>query len=215
MVEAAESADARERAWWLRTVLVLLAPRTVFRALRDVSPEAESARQEPITAIAFLFGLATALRAGANSELLDDPDFDRLTVALWAVAAGGIQGFFAYWVLGAALFAGMSAVGEPGTFRQARHLLAFALVPVVLSLLLVWPLRLALDGGEVFRDGAEDGAATVALAGVEAALFLWAAGLLVLGVTVVRGFSWARALAATGVGVGVLVGGVIALAVLL
>ena len=215
MDQAAESAEARERAWWLQTVLVLLAPRAVFRALRDISPEAEAARQEPITAIAFLFGLATALRAAANSQLLDDPEFDPLTVALWVVAGGGVQGFFAYWVLGAALFAGMSAVGEPGTFRQARHLLAYSLVPAVLSLLVVWPLRLAADGGDVFRRGAEDGALSGALVALEAGLYLWSGALLVLGVTVVRGFSWPRALAATGIGVGVLVGGVIALAVLL
>jgi hypothetical protein len=215
MEDAAKGADARERAWWLRALLVLGDPTVAFRALRDVSPEAESARQEPVTAIAFLFGIATALRAAAGSELLDDPDFDALTVAVWTVAAGGVQGFFAYWVLGAALYAGMSAVGDPGTYRQARHLLAYALVPVVLSLLVVWPLRLAVEGGDVFRRGAEGGAVSVALAALEAALYVWSAVLLVVGVRVVRELTWARALAATSVGVGVLVGGVIALALVL
>jgi hypothetical protein len=214
-VETAERADARERAWWLRALLVLLSPRDVFRALRDDSPEAESGRQEPVTAIAFLFGLTLALRAAASSELLDDPDFDGLTVAVWAIAAGGVQGFFAYWILGAALFAGMSAVGDPGSFRQARHLLAYALVPAVLSLVLVWPLRLAVDGGDVFRQGAEEGLIPIALAALETALYLWSAALLVLGASVVRGFSPGRALAATGIGVGVLVAGVVALALVL
>ena len=40
------------RDWWLRTLLVLQSPRSVFAALRDDSREAAGARQEPIIAIA-------------------------------------------------------------------------------------------------------------------------------------------------------------------
>jgi hypothetical protein len=206
MGKTAQIAEVGERAWWLRTLLALQAPRAVFRALRDGSPAAESARQEPVTALVFLAGVAVALRAGANAELLDDRDFDGTIVAVWTVAAGGVQGLFGYWILGAALFAGMSAVGEPGTYRHARHVLAYALPPVVLSLLVVWPPRLALDGGDVFRAGEEDGAAALALTVVEVALYVWSAALLVVAVHVVRGFGWGRSLAATGVAAGVLLG---------
>ena len=206
MQKPAETSELRERAWWLRTLLVLGAPRAVFGALRDDSDEAASARQEPVTAIVFLAGIAAALGAGRNAALLDDPDFDNTLVAVWVIAAGGVQGLFGYWILGAALYAGLSAVGPPGSYRGARHLLAFAAVPLALTLLVVWPLRLAAFGSDVFRAGGDDdGALALALDALEVALYLWCAGLLLVGVRVVHGWSWRRSLAAFGVTIAVLV----------
>jgi hypothetical protein len=206
MVKPEEISEPAERAWWLRTLLVLQAPRPVFGALRDDSDDSASARQEPVTAIVFLAGIAAALGAARNQGLLDDPDFDHTLVAVWVIAAGGVQGFFGYWILGAALFAGLSAVGDPGTYRNARHLLAFAAVPLALSLLVVWPLRLAVLGDSVFRAGGDDhGAGAVALDVLEVGLDLWAAALLLLGVRVVHAWSWGRSLAAFGVTIAVLV----------
>ncbi len=179
---------------------MLQAPRAVFSALRDDSPEAASARQEPVTAIVFLAGVVTALAAARSSSLLDDRDFDAVLVAVWALAAGGVQGLFGYWLIGGALYAGLSAVGPPGSYRRARHLLGYALVPLLLALIVVWPLRLAVGGGDVFREGGgDDGPAFVALALAEAGLYLWVVGLLLLGVRVVTGSTWARSLAAGGV----------------
>jgi hypothetical protein len=206
MPKPVETSERLERAWWLRTLLVLQAPAAVFGALRDDSDEAAEARQEPVTAIVFLAGVAAALVAARSSTLLNDPDFDNTLVAVWVIAAGGVQGLFAYFILGGALFAGLSAVGDPGRYRHARHLLAFAAVPLTLSLLVVWPVRLALYGGDVFRSGGSDhGAGATALDVLEAALYLWAAGLLLLGVRVVYGWSWGRSLAAFGMTIAVVV----------
>ena len=206
MFKAAETTETQEHAWWLRALLVMQAPRAVFAALRDDSDAAASARQEPVTAIVFLVGLAAGLGAARNATLLDDPDFDGTLVAVWAVAAGGVQGLFGYWIVGAAVFAGLSAVGDPGRYRHVRHLLAYAAVPLALSLFIVWPLRLAVYGGDVFRGGgAHEGAGAFALDALEVGLLLWSAGLLIIGVRVERGWSWHRSLAAVGITVAVLI----------
>src|SRR4051794_36265235 len=154
-METAEEVEAREREWWLRALVMLQAPRAVFASLRDDSDEAASARQEPVTAIVFLAGVAVALAAARYAALLDDGDFDGLLVAVWVVAAGGVQGLFGYWIAGGAVYAGASGVGDPGTYRSSRHLVAFAAVPLVL-LFAVWTVRLAAFGGDVFRDGGSD-----------------------------------------------------------
>jgi hypothetical protein len=206
MLETAETNEAAERAWWWRTLLVLQAPRAVFGSIRNDSDAAAEARQEPVTAIVFLVGIAAALGAASQQALLDDPDFDRTLVAVWVIAAGGVQGIAGYWIVGAALYGGLSAVGPPGTYRNARHLLAFAAVPLALALLVVWPLRLAVFGADVFRAGGDDhGALALGLDVVQVGLDLWAAGLLLLGVRVVHRWSWGRSLAAGGVTVAVLV----------
>jgi hypothetical protein len=198
-MESADQVEAREREWWLRALLMLQAPRPVFAALRDDSDEAASARQEPVTAIVFLAGVAVALAAARYAALLDDGDFDGVLVAVWVIAAGGVQGLFGYWIAGAAVYAGSSGVGDPGTYRSSRHLVGFAAAPLVL-LFAVWIVRLAAYGGDVFRDGGSDhGALAVALLALELAIYLWAAGLVLLGIRVVRGLSWPRALIAYGV----------------
>jgi len=199
---SAETVEERERAWWMRTVLVLLAPRPVFEALRDDSDAAASARQEPVTAIVFLVGVVAALLAAQSATLLDSSDFDNTLVAVWVLAAGGVQGLFGYWIVGAAVFAGLNAVGPPGRYRGARHLLAFACVPLVLSLLVIWPLRLAAFGSDVFRSGGSDhGAVAVVLDAGDAALALWAAGLILFGMRVVHEWTWGRTLAAYGLAI--------------
>ena len=189
--------EASERAWWLRVLVVLRAPGAVFAALRDASPAASSARQEPVTAIVFVAGVTAALAAARNAGLLDREAFDGLLVAVWVVAAGGVQGLGAYWVLGAALYAGLSGVGDAGPFRRARHLLAYACVPIAAALVLVWPLRLAAFGSDVFRDGgSDDGALARALDLAELGFYAWALALLVVGIRTAYAWSWGRSLAA-------------------
>ena len=186
-----------ERAWWLRAVLVLQAPRPVFAALRDDSDESAAARQEPVTALAFLAGVAAILSSGVGGDLLDDPEFDGLLVPFWVLFAGGTQAFGVYWLGGGLLQVALGRLGAVGTYRRTRHVLAFAAAPLALSLLLLWPVQLALFRSDLFRAGGDDTGIADALFEVgEAAFAAWAVGLLVLGVRVVHGWSWVRAVAA-------------------
>lgn len=182
------------RDWWLRTLLVLQRPRPVFVALRSKDPESLADRSEPILAIVILAGIAGVLSTSTAAHLLDDKDYDALNVAIWAFFGGGIYGAFSYWVLGALLYAGSRALGSQGTYRRSRHVLAFAAVPIALSLVL-WPVKLALYGEDVFRSGGSDSGA--GLFGVLMLAFvLWSVALLLIGVRSVHGWTWGRAAAA-------------------
>lgn len=188
-----------EREWWLRVPAVLLGPRAVFVALRDDSREEVDARQEPVLALVYLAGIAAVLGTSTAGRLLDDPEYDVLLVAVWAVVAGGFYAFAGYWLIGGALYLGARGLGGLGDYRRARHVLAFALVPLALSLLVLWPVELAAFGTDVFRrGGSDDGAAGTAFDVLELAFALWSAGLLLVGVRAVHGWSWWRSLGALG-----------------
>jgi hypothetical protein len=186
-----------ERAWWLRVPAVLLDPRPVFAALRDDSQEEVDARQEPIVLLVYLAGIAGVLATSTAGTLLDDPEYDSLLVAVWAVIAGGLYGIAAYFVVGGALYLGARGMGGPGDYRRARHVLAFAAAPLALSLVLVWPVQLAALGSDVFRRGGDDeGALGDVFRALELGFAAWSAGLLLVGVRTVHGWSWWRSLAA-------------------
>jgi hypothetical protein len=193
----AEVLPQGERDWWLRALLMLQSPRPVFAALRDDSDEAASARQEPLVAIVGLAGISLVLGTTIAGRLLDDPEYDGLLIAVWAVVAGGIHGVLAYFLVGAAVYLGASFAGGLGSYRRARHVLGFAAVPLALSLV-VWPVRVALFGSDAFRTGGSDtGAANTVFEALEIGFLLWALALLVIGTRMVHGWSWARTLAAT------------------
>ena len=187
--------ESLERAWLLRALLVLQSPRAVFAALRDDSDDAARARQEPVTALVGLAGIAGVLWTPVAGRLLDDPAVDGLLVAVWAFVGGGIYGVFSYFAGGTLLFLGLRSAGSAGTFRRARHLFAFALAPVALSLLVVWPLRLAAYGADVFRTGGDDrGSGDALFVALELAFVAWSAVLLVVGTRAVHAWPWRRAL---------------------
>lgn len=191
------------RDWWLRTLLVLQRPRPVFVALRETDDGSLADRAEPVLAIVLLAGIALVLQTSTAAHLLDSNDYDDLLVAIWAFLAGSIYGAFGYWIAGAFLHGGVRLLGSQGDFRRTRQLLAFAAVPIALSLAL-WPVKLALYGDDVFRAGGKDtGAGAHVFTALELACIAWAAVLLVTGVRAVHGWTWARALAACAVGVGV------------
>jgi hypothetical protein len=198
-VEAGHAAASRrERAWWLRTLAVFRQPSSTFAALRDDSPAEAEAREEPVLALALLAGVAGVLATPTVGDLLDNRDRDALVVAVLVFLAGGLYGIATYWLGGGALHVGIRAAGGAATYRQARHLLAFAAAPLALSLIVLWPLRLAAYGGDLFRAGGadEDGAGRWVFEGLEGAFFLWAAALLVVGVRTVHGWPLVRALGA-------------------
>jgi hypothetical protein len=193
--EIAERPGA-EREWWLRVPLVLTGPRHVFAALRDDSDEAAQARAEPVLAIVLLAGIAGVLAADVTGRLLDDPEFDGLLVAVWAFLAGGIHGLAGLLLIGGLLHLGVTLAGSLGTYRRARHIVAFAAVPLALSLL-AWPVRLAVYGDDLLRSrGSDSGLGHGVFEALEAGFLVWAAALLVVGVRTVHGWTWLRSLAA-------------------
>ncbi len=186
-----------ERAWWLRVPGVLVGPRPVFFALREDDPDDVAARSEPLLLVLWLAGAAAVLATPTAAVLLDDQDYDAALLAIWAFVAGGLYGAVGYFVLGFVLYFGLRLLGSLGDFRRARHVVGLSLVPMALSLLVLLPARLALYGGDTFREGGSDeGAGETALLGLQLAFAAWSLGLLVLGVRVVHGWTWARTLGA-------------------
>src|SRR5439155_2597289 len=120
-------------------------------------------------------------------RLLEDRfvQWDALLIAIVVFFGGGIYGIAAYWLGGLVLYAAVSPFGLSRSYRQARHVLAFAAAPVALSLFLVWPVRLAVYGEAVFRTGGSDrGAGNWAFASVELLFAAWSLALLLLGLRV-------------------------------
>jgi hypothetical protein len=186
-----------EREWWLRALAAPFAPRAVFAALRDDSDEAAAARHEPVLALAYLGGIAIVLASPASGQLSGDG----VVVAAWTLLAGAIYGAGVLFAGGLLLHLAARRLGSRGSYRRARHVLAFALAPLVLSLAL-WPVRLAVYGGDLFRAGGSDhGTGTLALHLVDLGFALWAVGLLVAGVRAVHGWSVGRSAAAVALAV--------------
>jgi hypothetical protein len=184
-----------EKAWWLRALLVLQSPRPVFAALRDDSDEAAGARQDVVGAIAWLAGIAGILATSVASTVMDDVEIDGLLFAVWAFLAGGLYGFVLYFAVGKVFHVALRRLGSRGSFRRARHMLAFAATPLVLALALYWPIRIAVYGTDLFKTGGPDGGSGgTVFAWVFYVFVLWALGLLLIGVRTVHGWSWGRSL---------------------
>ena len=187
------------RDWWLRTLLVLQRPRPVFVALRADSRDEAAERSEQVLLVIWLAGIAVLLVDAA--DYFDESARDWLDLAIWAFLAGGIYAFLGYFILGALLYVSVKAFGSQGTYRRSRHVLAFAAAPIALSLVL-WPVKLALYGGDWFRTGGRDtGAGGLVFDLLFFGFLLWAAALLVIGVRAVHGWTLARAGAACSVAI--------------
>jgi hypothetical protein len=179
-----------ERVWLQRAVFVLVRPRDVFAAMRDDSDAAARVRSEAVLALVILTGIATVLWTSVAGTLMDVNGAhasDGLDVALWAFLGGGAYGTLFYFLGGLVVYALTRVVGGI-TYRQARHVLAFASAPVALSLLLLWPVRLAVYGEDLFRTGGSDhGAGNTVFVVLELMFVAWSLGLLLLGLRTVRG----------------------------
>ncbi len=201
---SARAEPAREerldREWWLRIPAVLTSPVAVFSWLRTESTDQAAARQEPILALVLLAGMAGILSLDATGTLLDYPTdgtlpLDPLLLAVVIFVQGALYGTAAYWLGGLVFYLGLRAAGSAGSYRRARHLLAYAATPLVLSLVLVWPPKLALFGGDAFRTwGADDGVGGLVFRGIELGFVAWAAALVVIGIRTVERWSVFRAL---------------------
>jgi hypothetical protein len=191
--------DEAEREWWRRLPRVLTSPREVFAAVAEPDEDDVRARQEPVLLIVLAAGTAGVLMTPTWGTLMDDPERDSLVVAVLTFLAGGMYGAFAYFFVGGALYLGARGMGGEGRFRLARHVLAFASVPLALSLPIVLPVELLAFGGDVFRSGGDDEGA---LGGLVVALGLafvaWTVALLLIGVRTVYGLGWARSAGSLG-----------------
>jgi hypothetical protein len=177
------TAAVGESVWWARAVLVLLQPVAVFEELRDDSREVAEARQEPVLAIVVLAGIAGVLSTSFAATLIDREGLDGLDVALWAFVGGALEGVALYFVLGAIVFVGGSVAGSAWRYRHARHLLAYSVVPLALSLP-VWAAALSAGRGTAFDV-------------VRALVVCWCAALLVVGVRTLHAWTWPRTAAGT------------------
>ena len=200
MSAGANLAETREleRLWWKRALAVLISPAPVFAALREDSDADGAALQEPTLALILLGGIATVLDTHATGHLLDDPAIDTLLVAVLAFIGGGFYGTALYWLGGGMLAVASDLLGAVGSYRRARHVLALSLAPLALSLVTVWPLRIAVLGADVFRSGGRDsGTAGAVFTWLSLAFVVWALALLVIGVRTVQSWSWMRAFGTT------------------
>jgi hypothetical protein len=192
----AAPASALERNWWLRAAAVLVAPRAVFVSLRDESREAAEARQEPISAIAGLAGIAGVLGTPVARHLLNDPSFSLSLIPVWAFIGGAVYALALYWLGGGLLFGAARRLGGQGSWRRSRQVLGLAAAPLALSLLTLWPVRIAVYGTDLFRTGGDDfGRGDAVFGALYLAFLAWSVWLLVAGVRAVHGWTWARAAA--------------------
>jgi hypothetical protein len=197
--QAEPGTTSLERDWWLRLGMVFTQPTTVFAWLRDDSEAAAQARQEPVLLVGFLAAAAGVLSSNGISHALDDFGLDGVDLAVILVFATLIYGIVGYFFLGALVYIGEQLADGLGSFRRARHILAFACAPLALSLVL-WPVRLALYGEDNFKSGGSDtGTGGAVFEGIEAAVVLWCLALLVLGIRTANGWSWRRTLLAAAV----------------
>lgn len=203
---------ALERDWWLRALAVLVSPRAVFAWFRSDSPAHADARAEPVLALVLLAGIAAILSLDATGSLLDWPGagrdpLDPTVLPVVIFVEGSLYGVVAYWLGGLAFHLGLRGAGAEGSFRRARHLLAYAAMPLLLGLVLVWPVKLALYGLDAFRTDASDfGAGARVFEGLSLAFVAWSVVLLVVAVRTVFRWSVVRAVGAFGLAALALVG---------
>jgi hypothetical protein len=184
-----------EREWLLRALLVLQSPRSVFAAIRDDTDETAYARSEAVLALVWLAGMAAVLASPQMSTLMDDPARDDAGIATIVIfLAGGMYGALAYLMLSGVLHAFLRGLGATGSYRRSRHLFAFALTPLALSLVTFWVVRIAVEGRDLFKYGGRDHGHVFADSFY---LFVaWTVVLVAVGVRTVLGWSWSRTLAA-------------------
>ena len=123
---------------------------------------------------------------------MDDGSYDGdRSSPIWAFFAGAIYGLFGYFVVRRAAARRREALGSQGTYRRARHVLAFARgAGRALARPLAGEARALRRATGSARGGRDTGAGGRVFDLLELAFFAWAAALLVIGVRAVHGWTW-------------------------
>lgn len=180
--------------WWRRVPRVLVRPREVFAAVADTDEENLAARQEPVLLIIGLAGIGGVVMSPTWGTVMNSYEVDWLVFAVVTFIAGVMYGAAGYFLIGGALYLGARGMGSWGTWRLARHIVAFSSVPLALSLAVTLPLQLLLFGERAFESGGRDeGALGLVVVALELCFVAWSVALLAIGVKVVYGWTWARA----------------------
>jgi hypothetical protein len=195
--ERAIAGEAATRAWWRRVPQVLSAPRAVFAALAETDDADVDARSEPVLAITILAGVAAVLLVPAWGTVMNDGSVDVLALVVVTFVGGLFYGAAGYFVLGLALWLGAKAVGADPPFRLARHVVAFAAVPIALSLLVLVPVIGIAFGSDWFRTGGSDeGAGREVVTGIGLAFVAWSTVLAAIGLRTAIRLPWRGVLGA-------------------
>jgi hypothetical protein len=150
-----------------------------------------------MVAVTILAGMAMFLSTATAGQLFDKYDYDWLVVAVQAFFAGVLVALQNYWLGGAALLLGLRSLGSMARYRTARQIVGLSTAPFVLALLVVWPLRILVFGGDLFSSGGSDeGTSGYVLNAVDAGFVLWSLTLAVVGVRTVEGWNLVRSLGA-------------------
>ncbi len=92
---------------------------------------------------------------------------------------------------GLAVWLGARGAGVDQPFRLSRQLVAFASLPIALSLFVTVPLLLAWVGGDWFRAGGDDvGAPRWVITAIALVFVGWAVGLVVVGLRTTFRLPW-------------------------
>jgi hypothetical protein len=189
--ERAAAGEPASREWWRRVPRVVTAPSSVFAALAGTDDTDVDARAEPVLAITILAGIAGVLLAPAWGTVMDDGSVDTLVLLVVTFVGGLFYGAAGYFLLGLALWLGAKAVGADPPFRLARQLVAFAAVPLALSLVVLVPAIAIAFGSDWFRTGGSDeGAGRDALTLVGLAFVAWSIVLVAVGLRRTFGLPW-------------------------
>jgi Yip1 domain len=188
---ASDEAQTAVHAWWRRVPRVLTSPAGVFAALREDDIVDLQARSEPILAIIVLAGMAGIILTPTWGTQFDDATVDWLVFAVVTFIGGIFYGSAGYYLLGLAVWLGARGVGGDAPARRARHVLAFACVPLALSLVVTLPVALVAFGADFFRSGgSDDGSGRAIVISIGLAFIAWSLGLLALGLRVTYRLPW-------------------------
>jgi hypothetical protein len=189
--QRAIAGEAASSEWWRRVPRIVTAPRPVFAALAQTDDSDVDARAEPVLAITILAGMAGVLLAPAWGTVMDDGSVDTLVLVVVTFIGGLFYGAAGYFLLGLALWLGAKAVGVDPPFKIARQIVAFAALPVALSLVVLVPVIGIGYGEDWFRTGgADEGTGRAVVTAIGLVFVAWSAALVAVGLRTTFRLPW-------------------------